>query len=121
KLNENKDINVWLVNTGWSGGAYGTGKRMKLAYTRAMLTAALNGDLEMVEFHTHPVFGVAIPTKVEGVPTEILDPRNTWEDKGAYDAKANHLAELFTTNFVNFADGVTDEILAAAPKVSAAS
>ncbi len=116
KLNANKDINVWLVNTGWSGGAYGVGNRMKLSYTRAMLTAALNGELEKVEFTQHPVFGVLMPNTCPNVPTEILHPKNTWSDKAAYDAQTNDLAMRFNKNFVKFEDGANEDIKNAAPQ-----
>ncbi len=117
KMTEN-NVRVWLINTGWSGGAYGTGERMKLKYTRAMITAALNGELDDVTYETHDVFGLAMPTSCPNVPDELLNPKNTWADKDAYDAKANHLAEAFVNNFEQFADNANDEILAAAPKVS---
>ena len=115
KMTENK-VNVWLVNTGWSGGSYGVGSRMKLGYTRAMITAALNGQLDNVQFDTHPVFGLQMPTTCPDVPTEILNPRNTWADKNSYDTKANDLANKFVKNFEQYADGASAEILAAAPK-----
>ena len=108
--------NVWLINTGWTGGAYGTGHRMKLGYTRAMITAALEGKLDNVETITDPVFGVAIPKAVPGVPDHILQPRNTWADKAAYDEKAKYLAGLFTKNFEKYASGVSAEVLQAAPQ-----
>ncbi len=117
KMTENK-VNVWLVNTGWSGGSYGVGSRMKLSYTRAMITAALNGKLDNVQFDTHPVFGLQMPTTCPDVPTEILNPRNTWADKNSYDTKANDLANKFVKNFEQYADGASEEILAAAPKVT---
>lgn len=117
KMTENK-VNVWLVNTGWSGGSYGVGSRMKLGYTRAMITAALNGQLDNVQFDTHPVFGLQMPTTCPEVPTEILNPRNTWSDKNLYDTKANDLANKFVKNFEQYADGASEEILAAAPKVT---
>lgn len=120
KLKANPNVNVWLVNTGWSGGPYGIGQRMKLSYTRAMLTAALNGDLNAVNYSTDPVFGLAIPQTCPNVPDEILNPRNTWDDKEAYDKKANHLAELFVKNFEQYASGVSEEILSAAPKAKSA-
>src|SRR6056297_445029 len=85
-------VNVWLVNTGWTGGPYGTGSRMKLKYTRAMISAALNGELEDVEFTTHDIFGIKIPVSCPGVPAEVLNPRKTWGDKAAYDKKANELS-----------------------------
>jgi phosphoenolpyruvate carboxykinase (ATP) len=112
------NVNVWMVNTGWSGGPYGVGNRMKLGYTRAMITAALNGDLNNVTFEQHPVFGMMMPKTCPNVPGEILNPRNTWEDKAAYDAKANDLAKQFIKNFEKYASGVSKETLAAAPKVS---
>lgn len=115
KMDEHQ-VNVWLVNTGWSGGAYGEGSRIKLKFTRAMITAALNGQLESAEFEKHPVFGVAMPTSCPGVPTEILNPRNTWKDKDAYDAKATKLAQSFNKNFEKYADYANDEIMAGAPK-----
>lgn len=93
---------VWLVNTGWSGGEYGVGKRMKIGYTRALLRAALAGELNNAEFTTESFFGLSIPTSCEGVPSEILNPRNTWADKDAYDAKANHLVGLFKDNYKQF-------------------
>jgi phosphoenolpyruvate carboxykinase (ATP) len=121
KMDENPDINVWLVNTGWTGGSYGTGSRMKLPYTRAMITAALNGQLDDVKFTKHPVFGMMVPGAVPGVPTEILDPRNTWADKEAYDKTASDLADKFVANFKKYADYANEEILAGAPKVAAAA
>lgn len=116
KMKENK-VNVWLVNTGWSGGAYGVGSRMKLSYTRAMITAALNGELDSIQYEVHPVFGLQMPTTCPNVPTEILNPRNTWSDKSLYDTKANDLAGKFVKNFEQYAEGASAEILAAAPKV----
>jgi phosphoenolpyruvate carboxykinase (ATP) len=118
KMDENPDINVWLINTGWTGGSYGTGSRMKLPYTRAMITAALNGQLDEVKFTKHPVFGMMVPGAVPGVPSEILDPRNTWADKDAYDRTANSLAEKFVTNFQKYAEYANEEILAGAPRVA---
>lgn len=110
------NVNVWLINTGWSAGPYGVGKRMKLGYTRAMITAALEGKLDNVTFETHPIFGVSMPTTVPDVPSEILNPKNTWSDKALYDAKAKDLAGLFVKNFEKYAAGSSAEILAAAPK-----
>lgn len=109
--------NVWLINTGWSGGEYGTGSRIKLKYTRAMIHAALDGKLDDVEFKNHEVFGLAMPTECPNVPDEILDPRNTWEDKEAYDTKANNLASKFINNFKKFESGVNEDIRNAAPRV----
>jgi phosphoenolpyruvate carboxykinase (ATP) len=116
KLKSNGKINVWLVNTGWSGGPYGVGQRMKLSYTRAMLSAALNGELDAVQCVNDPIFGIQIPQSCPSVPNEILNPRNTWENKEEYDKKANHLAELFVKNFEQYASGVSEEILSASPK-----
>ncbi|MCB0733343.1 MAG: phosphoenolpyruvate carboxykinase (ATP) [Flavobacteriales bacterium] len=110
------NVNVWLVNTGWSGGPFGIGKRMSLKNTRAMITAALNGELDQVEYTQHPVFGLQMPTTCPNVPSEVLNPRNTWSDKSAYDEKANHLAGLFNDNFSKFEAGANEEIKAAAPK-----
>jgi len=113
---EEANVAVWLVNTGWTGGPYGVGTRMKLAYTRAMITAALNGQLTHTETVNDAIFGVAIPKEVPGVPSELLQPRNTWADKAAYDEKARFLASLFIENFKKYEAGVPAEILAAAPK-----
>jgi phosphoenolpyruvate carboxykinase (ATP) len=114
---EGTDIKVWLINTGWSGGSYGVGSRMKLSYTRAMITAALEGKLDNVTFEKLPVFDLAFPTSCEGVPSEILNPRGTWADKTAYDDTANNLASQFVKNFEQFAEATAPGILAAAPKV----
>ena len=113
KIDEH-DTNVYLVNTGWSGGPYGVGKRMSIKYTRAMVTAALNGDLEKGEFKPHPVFKVLVPTACPNVPAEVLDPRSTWEDKAAYDAQAKDLAARFVKNFAKY-DNMPAEIIAAGP------
>ena len=107
---------VWLINTGWSGGAYGTGHRMKLPYTRAMVRAALGGKLDDVETITDPVFGLHIPTAVPDVPEGILNPRDSWKDKAGYDAQAQKLAEMFRKNFEKFGTGIDERIRAAGPK-----
>jgi phosphoenolpyruvate carboxykinase (ATP) len=107
---------VWLVNTGWSGGGYGVGSRMKLGYTRAMVNAALAGGLDDVEFVTDPVFGLSIPKSVPNVPGNVLQPRETWADASAYDAAAAKLAGMFKTNFEKFADQVSDAVKAAGPR-----
>jgi len=107
---------VWLVNTGWSGGGHGVGSRMKLAHTRAMVNAALAGDLDGAEYVTNEIFGLDVPTAVPGVPAEVLSPRSTWADGEAYDASATKLAEMFKANFEKFADQVGDEVKAAGPK-----
>jgi phosphoenolpyruvate carboxykinase (ATP) len=110
-------VNVWLVNTGWSGGPYGVGQRMKIAYTRAMVHAALDGSLADVPTRPDPVFGVAVPTTCPNVPTEVLDPRQTWNDPTAYDAQAHKLATMFIENFKTFSDQVSPEVRAAGPVV----
>ncbi len=118
KLEANPNVNVWLINTGWTGGPYGVGSRMKLSYTRAMITAALEGNLN-VSFTAHPTFGVLMPDSCPNVPAELLHPRNTWNDKSAYDAQCNKLAVLFNDNFKKFAEGASEEIIQAAPKLAA--
>ena len=117
KLKRNQ-VNVWLVNTGWSGGAYGTGKRMKLAYTRAMITAALSGKLEDVNYQVHPVFGLNMPESCPEVPSEILNPRNTWGDPLLYDAKSNELAAAFIENFKQFESSANEEMRSSLPKIN---
>jgi phosphoenolpyruvate carboxykinase (ATP) len=107
---------VWLVNTGWTGGAYGEGHRMKLGYTRAMVRAALSGALDGVATETDPVFGLQIPTSVPDVPNEVLRPRETWEDPSAYDAQAQKLATMFQDNFRQFADNVSEGVRNAGPR-----
>jgi phosphoenolpyruvate carboxykinase (ATP) len=116
KMKEN-NVNIWMINTGWSGGAYGVGNRMKLSYTRAMITAALNGELDSVEFEAHSVFGMMMPKTCPNVPKEILHPKFTWANRDEYDDTAKKLAQMFINNFEKYAAEVTDEILAAAPKV----
>ena len=111
-------VNCWLVNTGWTGGEYGVGSRMPIKATRALLHAALDGSLLSAPMRTDENFGLEVPTEVEGVPTEILNPRETWADKDAYDAKAKMLVGLFIDNFVEFEDYVDDEVKAAAPSVA---
>src|SRR5690606_24180456 len=105
---------VWLVNTGWTGGAYGKGTRMKLSHTRAMVNAALSGQLKSAEFDTDPVFGLAIPKSVSGVPDGVLSPRDTWADKGAYGAQAKDLAAKFRANDSKFE--MPDEVRASGPR-----
>ncbi|MFN0050304.1 MAG: phosphoenolpyruvate carboxykinase (ATP) [Cytophagales bacterium] len=110
-------VNVWLINTGWTGGPYGVGTRMKLKYTRAMITAAMEQKLDGVEFALHPIFGISVPSSCPGVPHELLDPKSTWEDKNAYDEKAKFLAKAFNENFKKFEASANDEIKAGAPKI----
>lgn len=106
---------VWLVNTGWTGGPYGVGHRMKLAYTRRMVSAALAGELDEVETSTEPFFNLEVPVHVEGVPDEALNPRGTWDDPESYDEQAAKLVGMFVKNFEQFEDGVTEEVRAAGP------
>jgi len=113
-----QDVNIWLINTGWSGGPYGQGSRTRLPYTRAMITAALNGELDNVEYTEDPIFGLRIPVSVPGAPTDILVPRNTWADKEAYDKKAEGLAREFAENFRQFEEYANEEIMSGAPKVA---
>ena len=109
-------VRVWLVNTGWTGGPYGVGHRMRLGFTRAMVAAALSGQLDHVSYVKDRVFGIDVPSKVPGIPSDVLAPRATWADPAAYDAQAAKLAEMFRRNFESFADGVGPEIAAAGPR-----
>ncbi len=118
KLKKHK-VNVWLLNTGWVGGKYGVGSRIKLSYTRALITAALNGDLNDVEFGRTPYFGLHFPKGCPNVPTEILEPMNAWKDKEAFRATAQNLAGQFIKNFSQYASAANEEILSAAPRVEA--
>jgi phosphoenolpyruvate carboxykinase (ATP) len=110
------NVKVWLINTGWSGGAYGIGERMAIPHTRAMVNAALDGKLDDVPTVHDPVFGMEIPQTCPGVPTEILQPKNTWKDDAAYDAQAAKLAGMFHENFIHFADQVSEDIRQAGPE-----
>ncbi|MEG2144683.1 MAG: phosphoenolpyruvate carboxykinase (ATP), partial [Oscillospiraceae bacterium] len=112
---EKSGASVYLINTGWSGGAYGVGSRMKLSYTRSMVTAALNGELNNVEYELDPIFNVSVPKTCPNVPTEILKPENVWKDKADYKKTALHLAEMFNKNFTKYKT-MTDDIIAAGPK-----
>ena len=111
-------VRCWLVNTGWTGGKYGTGSRMPIKATRALLNAALDGSLNHVEFRTDPNFGIEVPVSVPGVDSAILNPRDTWADKTDYDATAAKLVTLFTNNFAKFADHVDSNVRDAAPRVA---
>jgi phosphoenolpyruvate carboxykinase (ATP) len=113
-LNEHK-AHVWLINTGWSGGAYGTGKRIKLSYTRAIARAALAGELDDVKTETDPIFGLSVPVEIRGVPSKVLNPRSTWPDAAGYDAQARKLAAMFRENFETFGS-VESAIKNAGPK-----
>lgn len=110
---------AWLVNTGWSGGAYGTGARMSLKYTRAIIDAIHDGSLAATPTETDPVFGLEVPTACTNVPSEILVPKNTWEDKGAFDTTANKLASLFAGNFKNYESDASEAVKEAGPKLAA--
>ncbi len=110
-------VNVWLINTGWSGGPYGVGSRIKLKYTRAMISGILEGELDKVDYEVHPIFGLHMPKYCHNVPTEILDPMNTWLQKGAYISKAIQLAHSFHINFDKFASEASEEILNGGPLI----
>ncbi|MCK4753945.1 MAG: phosphoenolpyruvate carboxykinase [Calditrichia bacterium] len=107
---EKHKVNIWLVNTGWTGGPYGIGERMSIKYTRALLHAALDGKFDNVSYEKDPVFDLEYPTECEGVPSEILNPRNTWKDKNAYDIQAKKLAKLFIDNFKTYENDVADDV-----------
>ncbi|MCB0131791.1 MAG: phosphoenolpyruvate carboxykinase (ATP), partial [Caldilineaceae bacterium] len=111
-------VQVWLVNTGWTAGPYGVGYRMPIKYTRAMVNAALNGELEGIETVEDPIFNLHIPTSCPNVPSEVMIPRNTWTDEDAYVAQAKKLAGMFVTNFKKYADGTSDAVLAAGPNAT---
>jgi phosphoenolpyruvate carboxykinase (ATP) len=108
---------VWLVNTGWTGGPFGEGERMPIAATRALLHAALSGELDHIGYRTDELFGFDVPAKVPGVDSKLLDPRSTWRDPAAYDRRAKELAQMFTTNFEKFAADTSPDVAAAAPRV----
>jgi phosphoenolpyruvate carboxykinase (ATP) len=114
---KNQDIKVWLVNTGWSGGAYGEGQRMPLSFTRGMIKAALDRRLDEVEYHTEPFFGLHIPKTCPDVPNSILYPRDTWRNEEDYDKQAKELVKLFNANFEKYKDSADQKIIEAAPKV----
>jgi phosphoenolpyruvate carboxykinase (ATP) len=114
RLRQHPETAVYLVNTGWSGGPYGVGERVSIKHTRAMVSAALNGDLEDVTFHPHPIFKVLVPQTVPGVPKKILDPRDAWKDPESYDLQARELAHRFVENFRQFSTAAR-EIIEAGP------
>jgi len=116
RMDEN-DVKVWLINTGWTGGPYGVGSRISLPYTRALINSALSGDLDNAKYTKDPIFGFEIPDHCEGVPSEILIPSNTWDDKQAYAKKAHELASHFIKNFEKYESDASDEIKSAAPKL----
>jgi phosphoenolpyruvate carboxykinase (ATP) len=113
-------VNCWLVNTGWTGGQYGTGRRMPIKVTRALLNAALDGSLANSTFRNDPWFGFDVPVGVAGVDSVILDPRETWPDKPSYDAAARKLVRLFTDNFAKFEAHVDQGVRDAAPRLAEA-
>jgi len=117
KKMQDAGVNVWLINTGWSGGPYGVGSRIKLKYTRAMITAILEGQLDNVEFEQHPIFGLFMPKTCPNVPNEMLDPMNTWLQKGAYVSKSIQLAHSFHLNFEKFASEASDQIIEGGPLI----
>jgi len=110
-------VRCWLINTGWTGGRHGVGRRMSLPYTRAMVHAALGGSLANEPTKTHPVFGLEMPTAVPGVPEGVLNPRSTWSDGAAYDKAAAELAGMFHKNFKQFSAGVDEEVRNAGPNI----
>lgn len=110
-------VNVWLVNTGWTGGPYGVGSRMKLKYTRAIIAAALDGELADVEYENHPIFNLMMPKSCPDVPSEVLNPKATWKNKKAYDIQANELSASFKENFKKFEEYANEEILSGAPSI----
>jgi phosphoenolpyruvate carboxykinase (ATP) len=111
------EAKVWLINTGWTGGSYGTGTRIPLALTRAMIKAALGGELDQVKTETHPIFNFAMPVTCPGAPEEILDPKTTWADKNKYDQKAKQIATEFNANFEKYRKGTDDEVADAGPEL----
>jgi phosphoenolpyruvate carboxykinase (ATP) len=113
---ERHGAKVWLVNTGWTGGPAGVGHRMRLSHTRAMVAAALSGSLDAVPMRRDPVFGFEVPTAVAGVPADVLDPRGTWADGGAFDAQSTKLAAMFQDNFRRFAHQVPEAVRSAGPR-----
>lgn len=117
KKMEESGVNVWLINTGWSGGPYGIGSRIKLKYTRAMITAILNGELDEVDYEQNFIFGLFMPKYCPGVPSELLDPMNTWLQKGAYVGKAIQLAHSFHLNFEKFTNQATQQIIEGGPLI----
>jgi phosphoenolpyruvate carboxykinase (ATP) len=115
KKMKDAEVNVWLINTGWTGGPYGVGSRMKLKHTRSMITAALDGKLKDVAYEKHPIFGLEVPQTCPNVPTEVLNPKETWKNQKAYDIQAKELATSFKENVAKFEEFANDEILSGAP------
>tara|TARA_Y100000746_G_scaffold231629_1_gene245967 strand:- start:178 stop:1791 length:1614 start_codon:yes stop_codon:yes gene_type:complete len=115
------NANVWMINTGWTGGEYGQGERISLEYTRSMISSILNGDLKDVEYEKHEIFGLHMPKSCPNVPSSIMNPKNTWKNKKDYDVKANELAISFNNNFEQFAKFANEEILSSAPLLKSIS
>jgi len=115
------NVDVWLVNSGWTGGKYGEGRRMPIKATRTLVTAALNGSLKNVDFRTDPYFGFSVPTSVKGVEPHLLNPIKTWKNKAEFDKTARDLVAMFQKNFARFEKHVTPDIKAAAPEVRIAA
>ena len=109
---------AWLINTGWSGGPYGVGNRMKIKYTRAMLNAALDGELDNIEYAKDERFGFEVPLQCPGVPSDVLQPIKTWDDSEQYNLLADNLARMFVENFARYEGGVSDAVNSASPKVA---
>jgi phosphoenolpyruvate carboxykinase (ATP) len=109
-------VDCWLINTGWSGGPFGTGSRIRIAHTRAMIRAALDGALAAVPMVSDPLFGLNVPSSCPEVPPEVLSPRNTWTDTSAYDATARQLADAFRKNFKQFEDSASEAVRRAGPQ-----
>jgi phosphoenolpyruvate carboxykinase (ATP) len=107
---------VWMINTGWTGGPYGVGHRIRIPHTRAMLNAALDGLLDDVEYREDPVFALQVPVAIQGVPDEILIPRNTWKDEAAFDVQAKRLAAMFQENFAKYAAGMSQAVGESGPR-----
>ncbi|KAF9272888.1 Protein kinase C-like 1, partial [Linnemannia elongata] len=117
KIEEHK-VDVWLINTGWNGGAYGTGKRIALKYSRAIIDAIHNGELKSAEYETYPIFGLEIPKAVTGVPAEVLNPATAWQGTPeTFNATVSKLAGLFNENFAKYADQATEDVIAVGPKI----
>ena len=117
KIKKHK-ANIWLINTGWTAGSYGIGHRIPLKYTRAIITAVLNGEMKEVEYESFDVFNLEIPTSCTGVPQEILNPRGTWDNPKMYDETSRKLATLFIENFTQYENNVEYNIRSISPKVS---
>jgi phosphoenolpyruvate carboxykinase (ATP) len=114
------NVNVWLINTGWTGGGYGKGKRIRLKYTRAMISAALSGELCHVAYLQHPIFGLQMPASCPNVPDILLDPKNTWASRNAYEEQAQQLAQAFTKNFERYLHLTEPDIINSGPNVAVA-